>query len=325
MSAGLLLGVDGGNSKTIAAIATESGEVVAVARGIGSDIYGRESPEVAMEELARVVRDAFIRARASASDLSHAAFSLAGADWPEDFAMLEREIVTRLGLTTRPLIVNDAMGALRSGTENWEGVAIACGTFNAIGARNRDGRLFHFGAWPDRVGGYDLGRQAIDAVFRTELGLGPETALAGEALRIYGLPDVAALLHAFTCLKDRIAQRDVQRMSPALMNQADAGDAVARAIVVAGGHTLAQQARVAAARVGLPIEGTSFVLTGGVFEHPSEILAAATMKGLQGGIFVREREAPVAGALLLAFDQSDQNVRSDLVARNVARALERLA
>ena len=45
------------------------------------------------------------------------------------------------------------------------------------------------------------------------------------------------------------------------------------------------------------------MLTGGVFDHPTERLAAATMAELPGAVPVRGGPPPVAGALLLALDR----------------------
>jgi hypothetical protein len=66
---------------------------------------------------------------------------------------------------------------------------------------------------------------------------------------------------------------------------------------------LGRQARASAAQVGLPLDGTRVVLTGGVFEHPTDRLAAATMAELPGAVPVRHGPPPIAGALLLAFDR----------------------
>jgi hypothetical protein len=113
-------------------------------------------------------------------------------------------------------------------------------------------------------------------------------------------------------------------MSPSLLTHADAGDAVSRAIVLDGGRILGEQARVAADRVGLLVEGATVVLTGGVFEHVSDLLATATMDHLNGGIAVRQRTAPVSGALLLAFDLAGRKISSDTLSKSILLNLERL-
>lgn len=312
-----LLGVDGGNSKTIAAVAC-NGEVVGLARGAGSDIHGRESPEAAVEEIRTVVEAALADAGVGVEALSAAAFSLAGADWPEDFTLLEAELTARLALQSRPTIVNDALGALRSGAPTFEGVAVAAGTYNAVGARNRDGRMWHIGFWPDPVGGFDLGLRALKAVYREGFGVGPATALTPEVLETFQAKDALDLMHAFTRREGRRPIQEVQRLAPVLLDVAEAGDPVAREIVADGGRILGEQGRAAATHVGLPIEGVRLVLTGGVMQHPSELLARSILAQMPGAVPCRPTAPPVVGALLLAADAAELALEAEALSASLA-------
>src|SRR4051812_10237210 len=156
-----VLAVDGGNTKTIAVVATDTGAVLSVARGGASDIYGTGSVERGTGVLRAVIAEALDRAGVLPAGVDATVCSLAGADWPEDIELLTG-VVAEVGLAD-PLVVNDAIGGLRSGSPSWEGVAVVAGTFNAVGARNRDGRVFHLGFWPDRTGAFDLGYEALKA------------------------------------------------------------------------------------------------------------------------------------------------------------------
>ncbi|MBK8021405.1 MAG: hypothetical protein IPK19_08220 [Chloroflexi bacterium] len=78
----LLLGVDGGNTKTIAILAAEDGTILGAGRSGCSDIYGAPSPAAAVEELERSVDAALTEAGRARSEVMTACFSLAGADWP---------------------------------------------------------------------------------------------------------------------------------------------------------------------------------------------------------------------------------------------------
>ncbi len=308
-----VLGVDGGNTKTIAVVAAAGEGVLGVGRAGCGDIYGAASPAAALEEIAAAMAGALAAAGVSADALEAAAFSLAGADWPEDFALLERELPSRLGLAAVPLVVNDALGALRSGAPDWEGVAVVAGTFNAIGARRADGRLFHIGFWPDGAGGRDLARDGLRAVYRAALDLGPPTALLERALSLYGAADGVDLLHGFT-RRGGLQAADQDRLAPVVLETAGDGDPVARSIVAAKGRILGEQARLCAARAGLPLEGTRVVLTGRVLQHPSPLLADAVMAELPGAVAVRHGAPPVLGAVLLAFDRAGRSADADALA-----------
>jgi N-acetylglucosamine kinase-like BadF-type ATPase len=308
-----VLGVDGGNTKTIAVVADADG----VTRGIGqagcSDIYNAATPERGMDEMEAAARRALGTAGVSADAIGAAAFSVAGADWPEDFALLEPGLRDRLGLAATPLVVNDALGALRTGSPEWTGIAVVSGTYNAVGARNARGEVFHLGFWPDGAGGRHLGRRGLDAVYRAELGIAPATALAERAFALYGVPDAIALLHEFT-RRGGLTDAEHDRLAPMLLDVADAGDAVAQGIVADAGRALGLQARASAAQIGMPLDGTRVVLTGGVFRHPSDRLAAATMAELPGTVPVRGGPPPIAGALLLAYDRLGLAVDASRVA-----------
>jgi N-acetylglucosamine kinase-like BadF-type ATPase len=309
----LVLGVDGGNTKTLAAVAGADGRTLGAGKGGISDIYNAPRPDVAIDAIEAAAREALARAGVAPADLGAAVFSLAGADWPEDFTLLEAALRDRLGLSVAPLVVNDALGALRAGSPDWTGVAIVSGTYNAIGARHADGRVFHLGFWPDGAGGRHLGRAALRAVYHAHLGMGPGTVLSQRALELFGVPDAIALLHEFT-RRGGLPEDEGDRLAPVVLDAADEGDDIAREIVARIGATLGRQGRACAAQLGLEPAGLPVVLAGGVFGHPTDRLAAATMAELPGAVAIRHPAPPIAGALLLALDRLGATVDAATVA-----------
>jgi N-acetylglucosamine kinase-like BadF-type ATPase len=308
-----VLAVDGGNTKTLAAVAGADGRTLGAGKGGSSDIYNAPEPAVAIDAIESAAREALMRAGVAPGDLGAAVFSLAGADWPEDFTLLEGALRERLGLPSAPLVVNDALGALRAGSPDWTGVAIVSGTYNAVGARHEDGRVFHLGFWPDGGGGRHIGRAALRAVYHARLRMGPATVLTERALTLYGVEDPIGLLYAFT-RRGGLPEEEGDRLAPVVLDAADEGDAVAQEIVAGIGATLGRQGRACAEQLGLTPEGLTVVLAGGVFGHPSERLAAAAMAELPGAIAVRHPAPPIAGALLLALDRLGARVDAAAVA-----------
>src|SRR5437764_3190546 len=88
-----VLGVDGGNTKTIALVAALDGTILGAGRGGCGDIYnavitGTPWPDPAAAAIANIeyaVETALQAANVQPSDLVTAVFNMAGADWPEDF------------------------------------------------------------------------------------------------------------------------------------------------------------------------------------------------------------------------------------------------
>ena len=299
----LLLGVDGGNTKTIALVARRDGTILGVGTGGCADIHNARSPADGLGEIVKASRGALDAAGARADDLGAAAFSLAGADWPEDFEYLRAGLAAQLELTDEPYVVNDAIGAIRSGTDDFVGVAAVCGTGGAVGARNARGEIFHLGFWPDGTGASTLGGEGLDAVWRAGLGVGPQTSLTERALERWDRPDPISLLHAFTRIGAETDPRFQRSLfAGAVLDEADAGDAVAREIVERTGGHLGDYARVCAGATGQLGSPFALVLSGGVLRHPSRLLCESILGRLPDAEPVYPALEPVAGAVLLAAD-----------------------
>ncbi|MBC7812512.1 MAG: hypothetical protein H7175_15265 [Burkholderiales bacterium] len=314
-----VLGVDGGNTKTIALVARLDGTIISWGRSGGGDIYGAASPQAAVGELSRAVEAALGRVEIEASALSAACFSLAGADWPEDITFLQAAMQQRdYGQNIQ--VFNDAMGALRAGSPDGTGIVVACGTGVAVGAKSADGRFWHSSFWQRTQGAGDLGRQTLNTIYESELGIVAPTSLTKGVLAHFGQTSVEGLLHLMTAREvTHPTHNDIAQLSRLLLDEAENGDAVARRIVEEHGQSLGDYALVAARRVG--IEGAPFplVLTGGVLRHQNRILADAIIARVRQTspdiqpLF--SRFEPVIGALLLALEGASQPTDSKVIDR----------
>ena len=297
-----VLGVDAGNSKTVALVADAAGRVRGWGRGGGGDIYVSERE--ALAAVGAAVEGALTAAGVRVQDLEAACLSLVGADWPEDFAFWRREAEAR-GYGRSVTVINDALGALRAGTAE-DGIAVVCGTGAAVGAR-RGKSVWHSSFWQEPVGGFELGERALRAVYRAELGLEPPTRLTELVLAHFGSTDVEAVLHRLTGRETR-ALRQTAGLSRLLLDAAALGDGAALAEVERAAAILSEYAWVAARRVGLDCERFTLVLAGGVLRHKSPLLRDAIAAKVQGKLpLAVPRLAPfepVVGALLLAFEAS---------------------
>jgi len=299
-----MLGVDGGNTKTLALVARDDGVILGTGRAGCGDIYGASSPAAAIAEIENAVNAALREAGIEHDELSAGAFSLAGADWPEDFNLLEDAMRAR-GYGQDVVVVNDAMGALRAGSPDGTGVVVACGTGAAVGARHPDGRIWHSSFWQQTQGADELSSRALRAVYRAELGIAPPTLLTERILAIFGAHSVEELLHQLTGRDLPRTEKRRQLVRP-LFDAAEAGDAAARRILVSHGKALGDYAIAAARKVGLLDESFTLVLTGGVLRHPSPFLRDALVERVReaapGVNAIQSRFEPAAGAVLLALD-----------------------
>lgn len=313
-----MLGVDAGNSKTVALVAIPDGRVVGAGRSGCGDISNRAvGAAAALANVAAAVDDALREAGVAAPELAAAAFSMAGADWPEDFAFLRAELRARWG--GAPLVVNDAVGALRGGSPQGTGVAVVCGTYAVSAARAPDGRVWHASFWQETGGGVKLGEEALRVACRAQLGIDPATTLQRAVPAALGHDSVEGALHALTARDagDRTAR--VARLARVVLDEAAAGDPAAAAIVAAEGRTLADYALAAARRVGIERTPFRLLLTGGVFRHPSDALERALgerLRALNPGVApFRGHGEPILGALLLAAEGAGVAVDDAVYAR----------
>lgn len=322
MTTGYVLGLDAGNTKTIALIARTDGQVVGGGRAGCGDIYNNVTPEQAFATMEAAVSGALAEAGLTVADLGAVCGSLAGADWPEDYAFIRAELAQRgLERGERLLIFNDALGALRAGAPQGVGVSVVCGTGAAIGARAADGRFWHTSWWQEPQGAEELGLKTLRTVYRAELGLAPPTRLTARVLAYYALPTVEAVLHQRTA-RVRAAGPDVARLARVLLDEAAAGDGPAREIVVAHGAELGDYALVAARRLGLDETPFTLVLAGGVLRHPSPLLREALIARVAAGAPavqpVLSRFEPVVGALLFALEAQGVVIDAPLLERLAA-------
>src|SRR6266545_932253 len=311
-----ILGVDGGNTKTIALVARMDGTIAGAGRGGCGDIYGAAEPAGAIGEIEHAVRAALAAAGAHASGLAAGAFSLAGADWPEDFALFEGEL-RRLCFGRAITVVNDALGALWAGAPDGPAVSVVCGTGIAIGARGADGRLWHGSFWLESLGANELGRRLLRAVLRAELAINPPTTLTTRMLEFYGRERVEEVLHAFTARG--ATPPNVGRLARLLLDEADRGDPTARRIALEHGQALGDYALVAARHVGILEAPFTLVLAGGVLRHPARLLAETLTERVRAAALnvqvVDSRFEPVVGALFLALELAGVAIDASLLAR----------
>ncbi|TME59229.1 MAG: hypothetical protein E6I59_16985, partial [Chloroflexi bacterium] len=113
-----VLGVDGGNTKTVALIASLDGTILGAGRGGCGDIYNAsagtlwpDSASAAVANIEYTVNAALDAAGIKAADLVTSVFNMAGADWPEDFIYLQTAMQER-GFGRTIYVQNDAMGVL---------------------------------------------------------------------------------------------------------------------------------------------------------------------------------------------------------------------
>jgi len=267
-----VLGVDGGASKTFCLVASEYGRILGFGRG-GPGNHQACGLEAAMAEIAHSVEEALAQARVSAQEVRLGIFCLAGADLPEDYAMLGRA-VEDLGVCQKVIVKNDTMAALRSGLSRPWGVVVVCGTGTNAAGRAPDGREiilpglgYISGDWG---GGGEISQEIIRLVMRAWDGRGKPTVLLQMVLDSLGVSSPELLLQML--YHKRVEERQLLGLVPLLFEAAYAGDEVACQLVREVGTEVGSTARTLIRRLSLQDKDVEVVLGGSIFKAKGPLL-----------------------------------------------------
>jgi N-acetylglucosamine kinase-like BadF-type ATPase len=219
---------------------------------------------------------------------------------PEDKQAILREVISADVL----VVVDDAVIALAGATAGQPGIVIVAGTGSIALARHADGRTARVGGWGyiygDEGGAFDIVRQALRAVLRSEEGWGPPTALADILFEATDSANANEMLHRFYT-PDWPRSR-VATLAPLVDRAAAAGDAVSRDLLCSAAQQLALLSAAARSQLWEPGERARLAWCGGVFRSRILLERFRALVELEEGNQAGPAEyPPAAGALLEAY------------------------
>jgi len=297
---GLLLAVDGGNTKTDLALVGRDGTLLSLVRGPGSSPH-EHGVDGALDRI-----EALVMESGADGPVDHAELLLAGVDFPSEVRTFQARAQQR-GWADRVEVANDTFAVLRAGTERGWGIAVVCGAgINCLGL-GPDGREARFPALGDITGdwggGQDVGLEAVWSAARSEDGRGPKTALEQLVPQHFCLDTPLQLAEGVHT--GGISMRRFIELAPIVL--AEAGrDEVACGIVERLADEVVLLVRVALERIGPVPEPPDVVLGGGLMQARNEILLGAIDAGLADFEVPHTLSVvdapPVVGAALRALD-----------------------
>jgi N-acetylglucosamine kinase-like BadF-type ATPase len=309
----LILGVDGGNSKTALLVATTEGELIASLRGPGTNTHA-VGPDAVAEVIGVLVAESGIDL-----PVDHGVFFLCGADAPSDIAGLERAIGGR-GWARAVTVDNDTFALLRAGTDAPDAVAVICGAGINVVGRAAGGRVARYPSlgWEtgDWGGAVMLGREVLRLAARGEDGRGEPTALT-EIVRDHfnaaTVEDVGADVYYGRLQQSRLAELAPQVVAAA------ARDAVALSLVERLAVEIGLMARRAMRDLG--VAEADIVLGGGMLQSGEGLLYETVLEHLpEGARAVAVHDPPSLGSALAALDAAGASVDAKARLRSELRA-----
>ena len=305
----IVLGVDGGGTKTEAVVADATGAF------LGTGLSGPSNWEDvglggAGASFRVAVGEALAAAGAGPEDVAYSAFGLAGVDWPTDVERLAFAIYP-LGLGGGRAVLNDSEIVLRAGTDSASAVAVVAGGGSVVAGRNARGESFRtLGLGPlfgDFSSANDVSEEAVRAVARAYTGRGPATSLTERLCRRFERPTAPDLLEFLSRreLHGRI-ENEVENVAPIVIEAASDGDGVAREILDRVGREMGSDVILVGARLGMLREPFDVVLAGGFLAAAgvlvTEPLQQVVRLETSEATFVHLETSPVVGAVLRALE-----------------------
>ena len=301
----LILGIDGGGSKTVAWLASRDDptEVGVLGRGRSGSANMRTTDFASVTaHLDEAIEEAFHQAGIERGCVASACFALAGAGRPDEQAKVEQWATGQVA--TKVTVTNDALPVLDAGTPDGWGIVIVSGTGSFAMGRDPAGKLGRCGGWGPTLGdegsGYAIALAGLRAAIRSFEQRGPTTSLLDRFLAAFELESPSGLIPAV--YRADVRQR-IARQVPLVFTASREGDTVASQIVSTAANQLAELAIALSAQMDFGGQPIPLACTGGVLVHQVEfcqrlaaILRAKNVNCEPTTIVIN----PVAGTLLLA-------------------------
>jgi glucosamine kinase len=292
-----VMGIDGGATKTLAAVLDLESKTVHLGLG-GPSNEDAVGTRAAVNALVQAAEEALARAGIGEERLDGTVVGLAGTD---------TNAVARHVCAERSedwIVVNDVVAAWASATGARPGIGVISGTGSNVLGVGYDGRAWRAGGWGHLLGdegsGYWLGIESIAAALRDREGSGPRTALSEAAMEFFGVGNVEAVAaHVYS---KPLGKSEIAAFATETAKLAGSGDAVACDLYERGAEQLGRQIATVIRHTGLEgafpvgLIGSAFK-AGAVFIEPLTRIVRELSP--QARVSVVEM-APVGGSLLLA-------------------------
>jgi N-acetylglucosamine kinase len=254
---GLVVGLEGGGTKTGCAVLDEQGRLLAYAEGGPANLnfvdeaVQRESFETALEGALKGI-DAPVQVLGYT-----VAGSLANWNWLQQ----------RLGNPLTCPVEEPRMAFVSTGQLYAHGIAVIAGTGSVIAAFQEDRLVRTVGGWGALLGdegsAYDVAIHAVQAAVRAWDGRDADTELVKAVKRYFKVRDLRELIPLF--YQKGVPRHQIAGFAPQVIRLAGRGDSKAQLILVSSALILAHDAVACARGLFQPSEPLTVALTGGMF------------------------------------------------------------
>ena len=290
MSEDLILGIDGGGTKMMVALADRSGRILRT--GLAGGVNAMDNPDW------RTELETHIEPFRSEKRLTAVAAALPVYGEVAHLSLLLEETIEQAFPNARTRVLNDVDAAHLGALAGKSGILILSGTGSMAWARNAEGKPARTGGWGDVIGdegsSYWIGRLALNVISQSIDGRLPPTALATAVFDHLGL-DQADLMDSLGAWATSCANRSIIAALSAVVDRtALGGDAAAIGLLDLAANELAKHHRAIAGHCEPRADWT---FAGGTFR--STVLRKALERRI-GRPPIAPKLPPIGGALFAA-------------------------
>ena len=301
-----VIGVDGGGTKTISALADLNLKILKIAKTGPSNLRN-----VGIEEAVLNISKAILKVIKGIKEKNILSIFIALAAVEEEFKSekekIKREIFKNPKISKALRgdieIVSDQIAAFRAGTDEKDGLVLIAGTGSVCHGR-RGKKEVKTGGWGwanDEGSGFWAGQKGYQAIFKDLDGRGPKTKITKLVFKEWKLKNKEDLMKKIYG-KDSI--RNISLISKTVDKASKMGDKVARKILEEAGEELSILAISVIKRLNFHNKKFPLVLIGAMFK--SKIILNKLKKEIKKlaprAEFIFPKEEPVIGAIKLAIE-----------------------
>lgn len=270
----IVLGIDGGATKTYAQISDETLSLLGEGFAQGSN-YQESDPETAANRIKEALDAASKAANLVKIAFDRTCLGLSGLDTEKDFEVMKEAIARNLGHVFKkpPIILNDTKIAFYAGSDSDFGLVLIAGTGSNLWGRNKEGKEVYVSGLgsilSDQGSAYEMGIKALRIAVKSFDGRAEYTILEEEIpknLGVKNMREVKDVVYSPAFDKSKVAQ-----IAPIVSAAEEQGDWAGRQIIAETSDELAQIVYAAVSRLKLESEVFDLVLSGTVIQNEVKI------------------------------------------------------
>lgn len=304
-----VIGVDGGGTKTVAALADLKGRVLAKTE-TGSSNPLKVGMKIAVLSIKKAIGKILKKYQKEKIAIIYLALAAGIEKDKKKKTIIKKNLLKSLKFhqfSGEIIIEGDQPAAFRSGTDKKEGVVLISGTGSvAMGWKGK--KIAGAGGWDwflgDDGSSFWLGRKALRTVCRQLDGRGKKTLLTNLIFKQWKIKKKEKLIQkVYHDYKENFVEQ-ISSLTPLVDKAARKEDKIAKEILIKGGRELALAVIQVIRKLNFEKEKFPLILIGSTLNSTIilNMIKKEVRKIAPKAAFIRPKQAPVIGAIKLALE-----------------------